>query len=460
MTNSLNTVETYRVGEALFKIKSSQAIFEYVNTPVIVTDKISKRGIAPWGENNDLPNQIIELIDTNPVASAAVEHKIDVAYGNGVEFGRMVKKTENSKPEFLAYTYDEIAANPQLKKVQDFFNNNNIDQQFAENISDLVWFSKSYVEFILNRDNPSKREITRYTSKEATYSRLEVANEKTGKIENHFYYAKWPESPEIDEIYTTPVIENSIDLEIEIGRRSQNNGTIKDFGKYRYVVPIALASPGKMYYPTPYYYSIIKSGWLDLGNAIPSYKKAYMQNTMSIKYIIEIDEKYFERVFHQENITELEKKKERKKKELDNINSYLKGVDAAGKSMVTYFKQTPDGKVLVPEINIKVLNNSQGGEFIEDSHEASAMTFIAFRTHPSLIGVIPGKTTSNLSGSDKRELLRISQSLQSRIRKAALQPLYIVKKINRWPEEIVFSVKDVILTSLDEGRETQEITTV
>ena len=76
-----------------------------------------------------------------------------------------------------------------------------------------------------------------------------------------------------------------------------------------------------------------------------------------------------------------------------------------------------------------------------------------------MIGVIPGKTTSNLSGSDKRELLRITQSLQSRIRQAALKPLNIVKKINNWPENIVFAVSDTILTTLDQGKEVQEITT-
>lgn len=77
-----------------------------------------------------------------------------------------------------------------------------------------------------------------------------------------------------------------------------------------------------------------------------------------------------------------------------------------------------------------------------------------------MIGVIPGKTTSNLSGSDKRELLRITQSLQTRIRQAALKPLNIVKKINKWPKEVVFAVNDIILTTLDNGKETEEMTTL
>jgi len=37
--------------------------------------------------------------------------------------------------------------------------------------------------------------------------------------------------------------------------------------------------------------------------------------------------------------------------------------------------------------------------------------------------------------------------------------LYVVKLINQWPEEVVFAVNDVILTTVDQGKEVQEITT-
>jgi len=451
-------IETYILDESIFKIKSSETIFEPIDEPVKITG-VSKRGAAPWGKENNLPNEVLELINSNPVASASLEFKIDVAFGTGVKFGRNIKNEKTNKIEFVEYTYDEIQADSKLREIQDFFDNNDINEQFGESISDLFWFSNSFVEFILNTESPQSRKITRLTTKEATYSRLEVANEKTGKIENHFYFASWPEVPKKNEANITPVVSSARELEIQMGRVPDGRKPAKDRKKYRYVIPIRLPSPGKLYYATPYYYAIIKSGWLDFANAIPRYKKAYMQNIMSIKYIIEISEKYFPRIFHDEGITEMEKKLARKKLEIDNINKYLKGVDAAGKSMITYFKSTPDGKVAIPEINIKVLSKKQGDEFIEDAHEASAMTFIAFRVHPSMIGVIPGKTTSNLSGSDKRELLRITQSLQSRIRQTALKPLYIVKKINRWPNEIVFAIHDTILTSLDQGKEVQEITT-
>jgi hypothetical protein len=98
-----------------------------------------------------------------------------------------------------------------------------------------------------------------------------------------------------------------------------------------------------------------------------------------------------------------------------------------------------------------------GRELVEDSHEESAMIYTAFRVHPNLVGIIPGKHASNLSGSDKRELLRITQSLQGRLRDRALRLLYVIKEVNGWPKELEFSITDIILTTLDQGHETEKL---
>jgi len=325
----------------------------------------------------------------------------------------------------------------------------------------LQWFYNGFVEIILNKDNPDKRKITRISAKEAVFSRWETANEKTGLIENHFYSAKWSEGkPKAEEITATPVLGRTDiinELEERIGRTAIPLGQKKDEKKYRYIIPVTLPWPGKRYYQKPYYYSIIKSGWLDFANALPKLKKALMTNSMTIFYHVEINENYFPRIFSEEGIRDKKKQSERIKKEFRNINKYLKGAENAGKALFSYFKYEHGSKVEVPEIKIKVIEKKLGGEYIEDSHEASAMTFIAFGVHPSLIGTIPGKTTSNLSGSDKRELLRIEQTMQKRLRDSILKPLYLIKTINKWPEDVEFSIPDIILTTLDQGKEVEQI---
>jgi len=439
---------------------SSSNIFEKPEGTLIKLPEIkgkTYREVVPWGENNNLPGEILDLIETNTIASTCLVHKIDVCYGGGVQFGRY-----DENDNFIKYTKKEILANAKLKEIHDFFLRNDIPRVYSELITDLQWFYNGFVEIILNKDDPSKRKITKLSAKEAVFSRWETANPDTGLIENHFYSAKWADGkPTADDITVTPVLGRTDiinELEERIGRIAETaTGKPKDEKEFRYIIPVTLPWPGKKYYQKPYYFSIIKSGWLEFANAIPQFKKALMSNSMTIFYHIEIHENYFPRIYTEEGIKDKKEQAARRKKEYRDINNYLKGSLNAGKGIFSYFKMTPDGKVEIPEIKIHVIEKKLGGEYIEDSHEASAMTFIAFNVHPSLVGTIPGKTTSNLSGSDKRELLRIEQSLQKRLRDSILKPLYLVKTINNWLEEVEFSIPDIILTTLDQGKEVQKI---
>ena len=47
--------------------------------------------------------------------------------------------------------------------------------------------------------------------------------------------------------------------------------------------------------------------------------------------------------------------------------------------------------------------------------------------------------------------LIITQALHKMYQDATLQPLYFVKKVNRWPQDIYFSVTNCQLTTLDKG---------
>jgi hypothetical protein len=72
--------------------------------------------------------------------------------------------------------------------------------------------------------------------------------------------------------------------------------------------------------------------------------------------------------------------------------------------------------------------------------------------HPSLIGASPGKTSGSMSGTDKRELFIIKQSLLKPIRDRLLRPLYLVKAINNWDPEIQFTIPNLELTTLDKNK--------
>jgi len=444
----------YIKGAAAAVTFSTREYFKEDTKPIPISDKSKDyRGVVPWGSDNKLPIDIVEIVEKNPIASPSIEHKIDVAYGSGVKYGKL-----DEKGEFVEATEEEkIAA---YKEVNVFFDDNDISGLYAELISDLTWFYNGFVELITDINKPDQRKIVEISAKEAMYSRLESANPKTGMVENHFYSAVWPNKPKEDEFTATPVLWSknpTRELKKRIGRLEGDNNKKKDEKKYRYILPIKLPYPGRNYYPRPYWYSIIESGWLEFANKIPEFKKAFMLNSISIAYHIEIHEDYFKNIFTKEAITTEKLQEARVKKEYKAIEDFLKGTENAGKTLITYYKMRHEQKIEIPEIKIHVIDKKIGGEYIEDSHEASSMIAYAMRVHPSMIGVIPGKTSSNLSGSDKRELLRISQSLQKRLRDKLLSPLYLVKAINKWPEELKFSIPDILLTTIDTGNEVEKI---
>jgi hypothetical protein len=438
---------------------SDKNIFETPDAALVKLPEIEKkeyREAVPWGASNNLPGEVLALIEENPIACACLPHKIDVSYGGGVKIG-YYDETDN----FKAYTKKEILGNAQLKEIDNFFLRNDLPRVYSELITDLQWFYNGFIEIILNQDTSQTRKITKISAKEAVFSRWETANPDTGLIENHFYSAKWADGkPKAEEVIVTPVLGSTdiiTELEERIGRIPNSDGETNDEMKFRYIIPVTMPWPGRKYYQKPYYYSIIQSGWLEFANALPKLKKALMTNSMTINYHVEIRDKYFDELFAKEGIKDKKDKEARVKKELTDINTYLKGSENAGKSWFSYFKYDGGNKIEIPDIKIKVIDKKMGGEYIEDSHEASSMIFIAFGVHPSLIGTIPGKTTSNLSGSDKRELLRIEQTMQKRLRDSILKPLYLIKQINKWPEELEFSIPDIILTTLDQGKEVQQI---
>lgn len=422
--------------------------------PINVTVKDKKlRGVVPWGANNILPQEIIDKVAKSPDMSTGMLFNVQVAYGQGVVACRYeLDETGNKK---LVPVTDN-------KEINDFFEQNDINGYLLEQLTDLNFFYNVFPEIILNQEDPGQRKVIYLSSKEAAFSRWEEMNPETGKIEHHFYSAKWPDGiPTEKEVEVTEVLDPhrpAVDLLQRIGREPRADTNIKDDRVFRYIVPVTFPTPSRPYYRKPYWYSIIESGWYDFAVAIPEFKKYLISNGMTIKYIIYLEDHYFDDIFAREGIKDPEKQRERIKKEYDDLNKYLTGMKNTGKSMVSFYKASPDGKKLY-RIEIQVVENKfKGGEYLEDSGEVSNMIAYTLGVHPSLIGAVPGKNSGSFSGTDKRELFIIKQALLQPIRDRILRPLYLIKKINGWPEDIEFAIPNITLTTLDKnktGSETQ-----
>ena len=77
--------------------------------------------------------------------------------------------------------------------------------------------------------------------------------------------------------------------------------------------------------------------------------------------------------------------------------------------------------------------------------------------HPNLVGAVPGKSQSNNSGSDKRELFTLKQSLETAFRDMLLGVHELIIWFNGWQDKAVPTVPMVLLTTLDKGTDAKSV---
>lgn len=406
------------------------------------------RGVVWWGIGNDLPLQVIEKYEKVPDVSAPLSFNIDITYGDSIIYGKYKVDEPTGKRTFVP-EYDN-------KEINEFFKNNDINGYNLEQSSDLNTFFNCFPEIILNG---KKDKIVELNHKEATFSRWEVMNPRTGKIENHFYWTEFGTKnmdfeDEDNPVQVTPALDPKrplLDLNRRLGLAPQRNGKTRKnkAASFRYIIPINFPTPGKTYYQKPYWYSIFEH-WYDFVRSIPEFKKSLVKNMMTIKYVVTLAENYFPSIFGEEKITDEKKKEARIKLEYENINTFLADPKNTGKAIITKTRTTPDGKE-VPYLTIaSVKNELGGGEYLKDIEQGSNMISFAMRVHPSLIGSAPG-SNKTINGTEARELFIIKQAMMKPYRDRLLRPLYVIRDFNKWGEDIEFQIANTSLTTLDKG---------
>ena len=107
--------------------------------------------------------------------------------------------------------------------------------------------------------------------------------------------------------------------------------------------------------------------------------------------------------------------------------------------------------------DIRVINiegAKEGGDYADDINVAANTLCYADNVHPNLVGAVPGKSQSNNSGSDKRELFTMKQALETAFHDLLLRPVELCLEYNGW-EDVRAAVPIVQLTTLDQHTDAQ-----
>lgn len=397
---------------------------------------INSNPYAYWGDNNNLPNEIIELIGKCGVAGAALLYNILAAYGSGIEFGQFVYDGGKKIFEPLDITQSKYS------EINDFFLESDIqDDYLLESISDLTWFYNFFPYFILNK---GRDKINKLFVSEAAYTRYKLRDEKSNKITHIGVNSDWI-NYNVNNTIEIPVL-SEYDPVADLQSRTSG---------YLFAVPGGFPTPGKSYYQKPYWDAVRANGWIENSISVPKYLKAVFKNTMHLKYHIRIPDIFWSSKYKEWESKSEEEQLKLMEVELDAMDKFLSGTDNAKKSFISHFSIDRVTNKEVPGWSIEVIEDyDKDGKYLPESSAANSEILFAFQVHPDLIGAgTPGGGYSKggSGGSNTRETDLIKKSLLSAIRHRSLKPIYYTKRYNKWPAEVQFRIDDTVLTTLDNG---------
>jgi len=404
-------------------------MFKETTSTEPVNVKKGYRGRVNWGADNLFPVEVLEKMEKNEVMNSNLFFNIQTGYGNGFE----AKRKDGQELD---------------EEVEQWMEDNNLQLYFLEQWTDLKHFFFSVAEIILNGKG---NKIVELNHLENYYVRFEEANPKTGKLENIFY-ANWEDNPNGNEIESIPLLDQRNPYKDLLNRTKNNKGKDKKFA-----ILMKIPTPGRKYYPEPYYFSAFKSGWYDVSAMTATAKKMAMQYGIKVRFMVRIHPEYWNKIYKEENITDENEKISRKKQEYLNIKNFLTSYENEGKTWFNGFYVDPQTGKEVPYVSIEKVDYDKGGDFNQDAEEASNMICYAQGVHPNLIGATPGKSKGSFSGTDKRELFTMKQSLERPFKDLLLTPMKVVKRFNEWDRNIKFDLPMILMTTLDKGTDAQKV---
>lgn len=386
---------------------------------------------APFGADNKLPYRLRDLVGADEVTAQNKFFNVLACYGAGLELQDL-----EGKPTAHA-------------EARRFAQRNSLRTFFLEQATDMKYYFFSVAVLILSRDGTR---INRIVHKEACWTRLQKAD-RTGRV-RHVYYANWeqgePSDRQVERIPLLDLTDPIGDLLVLMGREPGRDGVARERTRARkFAMLLRFPTVGCKYYPVPYYAAMFRGGSYFEKRLIAQAKIAKIRNHASVKYQVEVEQRYWQKIIDEERITDPQKMRERVKREKEKIRDFVAGVHNSGKAWITGYYVDPAGHE-VRDIRVVNLEGSkEGGDYADDINVAANTLCYADNTHPNLVGAVPGKSQTNNSGSDKRELFTMKQALETAFHHVLLRPVELVCAYNGWTD-VRPAVPMILLTTLDQ----------
>ena len=405
--------------------------------------------VVAWGADNQLPYELKDKVEKNSVMSQDKFFNVLTCYGRGLEYIDQATRSEKNP----------LPTND--KEVKRFFVRNNMKRFFAEQVTDLKYYFFCVCVVILNRE---RTKIVRLVHKDACHIRFQKADDM-GRIK-HVLFADWKDNDNPEHVEAIPLLDEYDplgDLSARTGKEKDPLGMFKKApgSHMKFAIVCKMPTVGSGYYPIPYYSAVLRDGWYDIYGLLTAAKKAKIKNGQNIRYHVEINTQFWESRARERGISfNTPQFQEMKDEFIKALRDYLGGSANSDKLLWSEFSASLDGKSELHNIKVNVVDTSKAGnEYNDDVAEASNVLAYSDNVHPNLAGATPGKSQMNNSGSDKRELFTLKQTLETMPHDMMMTVHNTVIYFNGWEEKVYPDVPMIILTTLDQNTDAKQVTT-
>ncbi|MBQ3700827.1 MAG: hypothetical protein II886_13135 [Prevotella sp.] len=403
--------------------------------------------IIGWGNDNQLPYEIKDKVERNSVMMQNKFFNLLTCYGRGLEYMD------------VATLGDKEPKPTRDKDIRRWLLRSSVKRFFAEQIVDLKYYFFAVAVVILDRQ---RQTIVKIVHKDACHCRFQKADDRTGRI-GHVLFADWKDDNAPDNVEAIPLLDEQDplgDLMARTGRERDlyNNFTPDRASCCMYAVVCKIPTPGCQYYPIPTYSAVFRDGWYDIYGLLTAAKKAKIKNGQNIRYHVEINLEFWESRARSRGISIGSTAFEDMKTEfIDQLKMYLGGSQNSDKVVWSEFESLIDGKEK-HYLKINVVDTSKAGsEYNDDVAEAANVLCYDDNVHPNLAGATPGKSQMNNSGSDKRELFTMKQSLETLPHDMLLTVHHLAICFNGWEDRVEPVIPMIILTTLDKNTDAKQV---
>ncbi len=400
-----------------------------------------------WGHDNRRPEWLAEKIGKSGVLNAAIGAKARIAIGKGICPVLVTGRDPKTGQEQLEWLYDA--------EIEDWLELNNDYFNSLRSIRDSIGYGWTHSRISMGNGH---KNIAAYKTDDVVKCRLGVMNAASGEIEKTFFSPTWRDvnGADSDKYKAIEMLTENSEL-ANLQERIKGGSKVTEFS-----IISRGDLDGRSYYPHPIWHSV--ADWVELVIKVPEMKMAMFNNQMSIKYIITLSTKYFERADIKWNSYTAEEKQAKFAEKVAEINKHLTGNDKAYKSIAVSSYMDPTGKE-IKDISIEVLDDKvKDGKLLPESSAGDKQILFSLMMNPTIMGAntFGGAEGGAGSGSDIREAYLVQIMLMEAERRMNTKVFNLIKRFNGWADKykgknLQFRYPNLILTTLDKGGSTAPV---